>query len=513
MSFFKLVNLVLYCLLTYGCSSRLSLNNTLYPVQEGKKWGLMNSSGEVVVPFIYDGNHYGYTDGLISMRKGNKWCFLDESGKEIIAPLFTSVNRFREGLCAVSKGKGYGLINKKGEWVIEPFTKSSFFGVYNGLTEYRIGERWTFKNLKGEQAFPKTFLRIHSFNEGLAGVKDLKSGLWGVINTEGEYVIKPQFYQLSLYGFNEGLCGAYDSKTGKWGFIDKTGAFVIKAQFDQVFHFSEGLCGTAAGVDDETGFNARRWGFIDKKGMWRIEPKYELVWNFKEGLCKAVLNENWGFVDSDGKEVVPFIYDNVEHYYNGLAKVERSTLYKGYQKYFAYINKKGEYVWKPSNFNKVEALIEEEASKKPSINVQFSNKLVKDCLQLPERVKISASGQNAGRFSAEVKNRLGQDVFLRVNDFELKTYKIFKENGSNRFSSGGRGPYESLYKLFSKERHDGLKCGCQKQFINGSIAMKKKDLVHWVGARGVLWINIDGYYRSNGESFYERIKLPIEIVK
>ena len=513
MGYFQLKSLVFLCFLAWGCSTNLSVNKTLYPVEEGKKWGLINSAGDVVVPFIYDGSYYGYKDGLISMQKGKKWCFLDETGKEVIPPLFTSVNRFREGFCSVSKGEGFGLINKKGEWVVEPFTESSFLGVYNGLTEFRVGDRWAFKNLKGEQAFPKTFFETQSFNEGLAGVRDSESGLWGVINTKGEYVIKPQFYNLSLYGFNEGLCGAYDSKTGKWGFIDKAGAFVIKPQFDEVFHFSEGLCGAAAGVDDGTGFKERRWGFIDNKGSWRIEPKYEVVWNFQEGLCKAVLNEKWGFVDRGGKEVVPFIYDSVEHFYNGLAKVERSTLYKGYQKYIAYINKKGEYVWKPSNFNKVEALIEEEANRKPMINVRFSDVQIIDCLQLPERVKISASGQDAGRFSAEVKNRLGQDVFLRVNDFELKTFEIVKEDGSNSFSSGGPGVYELLYKLFSKESHDGLKCACQKQFIHGSIGMNKKDLVQWVGARGALWIDIEGFYRSNGKAFHESIKLPIEIVK
>jgi hypothetical protein len=51
---------------------------------------------------------------------------------------------------------------------------------------------------------------------------------WGYINTEGKWVVNPQFGHVN--DFNEGLAAV--EKEGQWGFIDKAGNFKINPQFD-----------------------------------------------------------------------------------------------------------------------------------------------------------------------------------------------------------------------------------------------------------------------------------------
>ena len=496
-----------------GCSSQPVKNDSLFPVKEGKSWGLINVHGEIVVPFIYDDNYYGYSEGLVSMRKNGKWCFLDKQGHEVIQPRFTSTYKFHEGVCAVSEGSGYGLINRKGDWVVKPFTDSSFLGVSSGLVDCKIGEKWAYKNLDGKQAFPQTFLSTHSFQEGLAGVRDSKSGHWGVINTEGKYVIGPQFSNLSLYGFQDGLCGALDLKTRKWGFINKKGEYVIKPQFDDLFHFSEGLCAAAGGVDDGTGFKKKKWGVINTKGEWVVKPSYEVLWDFREGRCKARLNGKWGFIDRTGNVAVPFIYQTVEAFHNGLARIERSILGNGYHRYMAYINKDGEVIWRASNYKEVEALIKKEEDKKPTIDISFTDKWSKGKIILPKRVQIRATGEKPGHFNALIRNTLDQDVFLKVTGFEGLSYELEKEDGSVAFSSGmPTDEYRFLYELVSKDIHNSA-CACSKQYISGSMGIAPKKLIYWIGARGTVSLTIEGYYKSNGKAFHESIDLPIEIVK
>ena len=60
------------------------------------------------------------------------------------------------------------------------------------------------------------------FAEGVAAVQGA-SGKWGYIDTNGEWVVNPQFDWAN--DFSDGL--ALVELNGKYGYIDKTGAFVI----------------------------------------------------------------------------------------------------------------------------------------------------------------------------------------------------------------------------------------------------------------------------------------------
>lgn len=67
--------------------------------------------------------------------------------------------------------------------------------------------------------------------------------------------------------FHEDLCAAKDPITHVWGYIDKDGTWVIKPQFEVAYSFSQGL----AMVLDPASDN---YGFIDKNGDWKIPPRF-----------------------------------------------------------------------------------------------------------------------------------------------------------------------------------------------------------------------------------------------
>lgn len=75
-------------------------------VELNKKFGFINSKGEVAIPLIYDNAHDFYSwqrNGyLTNVRLGNKEGVIDTSGKEIILIKYDLVGLFREGLAAVT---------------------------------------------------------------------------------------------------------------------------------------------------------------------------------------------------------------------------------------------------------------------------------------------------------------------------------------------------------------------------------------------------------------------------
>jgi KWG Leptospira. len=141
---------------------------------------------------------------------------------------------------------------------------------------------------------------------------------------------------------------------GKWGYIDKTGRIILAAQFDSANEFSEGLAFVKVG---------EKHGYINKTGQIVIEPKYDYVGGgnycseFKEAMACISLDNKIGYIDNKGRIIAAPQFDNAQSFSHGLARVtlgglepvEQGSDVVGFRGRFAYIDKKGSYVWKPAN--------------------------------------------------------------------------------------------------------------------------------------------------------------------
>jgi len=131
---------------------------------------------------------------------------------------------------------------------------------------------------------------------------------YGFVDKTGKIVIPPQFDE--VWSFSEGLCGVRIDK--KYGFIDKTGNIVISCQFDDVSPngFVEGLCGVKIGETfiEKRGMTiynpgGEKWGFIDKTGKIVITPQFDEVGFFREGFCSVMIGHKSFIIDKTGKIV------------------------------------------------------------------------------------------------------------------------------------------------------------------------------------------------------------------
>jgi hypothetical protein len=64
---------------------------------EGGKWGLLDSSGKVLLPLNYDGLEY-LGEKLYSYKAGEKWGIIRDDNTILLPPLFYSFHKFEEGL-------------------------------------------------------------------------------------------------------------------------------------------------------------------------------------------------------------------------------------------------------------------------------------------------------------------------------------------------------------------------------------------------------------------------------
>jgi len=85
-----------------------------------KKYGFINTNGEVAIPAQFD-EVRNFSEGLAAVKLNNKWGFIDKEGNIIIPCQFDGVDsnrNFSEGLAAVCLNKKWGFINKLGKIVI-----------------------------------------------------------------------------------------------------------------------------------------------------------------------------------------------------------------------------------------------------------------------------------------------------------------------------------------------------------------------------------------------------------
>jgi hypothetical protein len=200
------------------------------------------------------------------------------------------------------KERLWGLIDRKGEWVIRPQMKDDVLHP---------------EHIDGEAIF----------------VLDGTAKKWGLLELKTErWLIRPRYD--SIYdGFSEGLasvCGE-DYTRACW-YIDRTGKQVIPSGYP---HYSAALSfhnGVAA-VADHNQFD--RWGLIDKSGNWIVKPMfYDIMWA-GEGLWIGRTgkygdpNKTYIYLDNAGKKAVDVVLKSAGSFSDGLARVEDSTG-KGY---------------------------------------------------------------------------------------------------------------------------------------------------------------------------------------
>jgi hypothetical protein len=233
-------------------------SDTLVPTEVADKWGYADREGHIVIaPQFVQAR--SYSEGLAAVyvetepaskvgfvdQRGTqpakqavrKWGFIDSHGQLVVPAVYEGVGIFSEGLAAVtyeipsSDEDTWGYIDTTGKIVVKP-----------------------------------QFSLAHPFSEGLAmvqsggkrifdpGIKDFVT--MGYIDHNGRWAFRSEFLYYFYDSFSEGLV-PFRKNFGKWEYKDKTGKTVIEPRFDWGGSFVQGVAPIVS---------AGKCGHIDKSG-------------------------------------------------------------------------------------------------------------------------------------------------------------------------------------------------------------------------------------------------------
>jgi|GEM_PF-4880917 len=172
----------------------------------------------------------------------------------------------------------------------------------------------------------------------VAAVTDAE-GYYGYINTNGEWVVAPQYAM--AYPFCNGYATVCTDWGGtEWQIIDKQnniikkldGVYVIAVDANY-YYITVPLEQTIVEDmmiitrDDPFSSSEIKYGFANSMGEIILEPQYTEVMAFREGLAAVnfgTLGEpSWGYVDKTGNTVIQPQFMEAWFFSNGLAYVEK----------------------------------------------------------------------------------------------------------------------------------------------------------------------------------------------
>ena len=284
------------------------------------KWGYIDSSNQVVIPFIYDwARHFneGYASVLKIIEGENKWGIIDKKGVPITKFKYKFVVGFSEGIAGVCEENRFTCVDSTGKELFEPAYKM-ILPYENGYAlAIEPGNKYSLLDRIGNKVL-SGFDGLSDLKEGVIGA--CKDGLWGFVDISGKTII-PFIYNEVVNGFENGFC-CVKLDNNRFGFIDRNEQTVVPFVLKEVIisnrtknKLHQKTLAVVA-LDIRKGFVNLENKVVEGYMPPPLRPKYDV---------KKFVNSYGIIRPEDGEVVLPFNYSDVRPYNDGLAKVSLGT--------------------------------------------------------------------------------------------------------------------------------------------------------------------------------------------
>ena len=270
----------------------------------GNKWGIVNLKKEFITKAEFESIHYSGGDRIIAFRKlgptVSRFGCLNLSGEIMIPFKYDGIKI--EGLRAVVFIKNgvrfeHGLIDLEDKEII-PLKFKNIYPI--GSLRYAVENFETKTSLFTEQGVKLIDFVIDSispFRKGKAVIyQDLKQGL---IDREGEIKIEPLYREIKISNLGTVSARLFD----EWKMLDGENHELNKINGDELKSLDPKLYRITI---------SKKSGILDESLKFKIAPVYDDLNDFHSNKMIAKRNGKFGFIRSNGSEILPFIFDSLQ---------------------------------------------------------------------------------------------------------------------------------------------------------------------------------------------------------
>ncbi len=279
-------------------------------VQE-PKYGLIDTLGQLTVDAVYE--EIGeFSEGRLAVQRAGLWGFVDAEGLEVIPCRFREVSNFSEGLAAVKIGRQWGYIDKQGD-VIMDFNYNKAGNFKGGMAWVNTSDGTGYIDKKEKFIIPVKFEKAFDFEGEVARV--VVDGKFALIGREGKFVVKPRFTTIEAFNKHGLAIVSYGKDWTRYGIINRNGTLLTTQTYNEIQPYSEGLAVVKL---------KESYGYIDTTGQLTIASNYSKAAAFYEGRAAAQKEGICGYISRTGNAVIPFQFSKCLDFQDG-----KAVVYKG----------------------------------------------------------------------------------------------------------------------------------------------------------------------------------------
>ncbi len=481
-SLFLVKNFATCFVLAFGllCFSSINFNiqaQSYYPVKINQQWGLMDSTGQLVISPQYEVIGAPEKFGYILMQQAGKIGMLDRKGKILIPAKYEEVKILGQHFISVKEAGIQKVINAVGQLVLQDpnyeqlsvlhpqfltFSQNGRFGCINAVGQLIIPPKYEsikihkdnyFKvqngrhhgllHLNGEEIVPAHSEEIRVLDNGL--IFYLKGVLWGAFDQKGQSVIQAKF-------------SAYQAINSALIKLERFGAFhlfnvlenkiVSKQTMQDFLSFSDQYALTRRG---------EKFGLIDYQGKQILANQYQEIQSFSDVAFRVRNGWKWGVINNAEQQLLAYEYDFIAPIRKGKALVKKGN-------FFGIIDANGAIIV-PAEYSKINVSgenIKAFKGEKWTLYYIDENGNPLKGPKFNKHFKIQVQGNNE---AAELRrlNRDGFDNSYLLDDFEWFYDSNQRKWGLRRLSDG-QNEIEPTFNTIQIERDLGFTIvGIEKQ--------------------------------------------------
>ncbi len=291
------------------CQSIDDFHENLASAKIEDKYGFINSTGDIIIPFEYDSVNY-FSNGYVGVCKNGKWGIINKHNQLVISYKYDFAFAYYHTLfLVVQKGKINYITRDENDFINFEYDEVDWFR--SNYAKIRINGKYGYIDTLGNLVVPAKYIRAYDAQHGW---------IWAIdADSNDVYIHIPldqNFNDLGHVGLKEGDY-MYIREEDKVGVLHRSGKFIAPIEFREIFQFSEGYA-TAYKVRNDSLFKY----YLDTLGNLVDVTRYDRIYNFYDGFAKVKKDSLFGFINTNGVEVVKCRYKSAIYFQNGISYIE-----------------------------------------------------------------------------------------------------------------------------------------------------------------------------------------------
>ncbi len=251
-------------------------------------YGLISEDGRSLLPMKYD-KITPFMRGGLKIELNKKFGAVNSKGELYVPTEYIHLSSYNElGYLIAKKVYKFGVLDDKGK-VAVPFEYDKLLPIHNDIGVCMLNGGYGFIGPRGKIRIPTDYQSV----VGLSGdfVQVQFAYKFGVMTKKGKLLIKPELD--AIVDRNDGYFNLF--KDNKLSLMNSEGKVITPYIYEKIGSYVEDYA-----IVRKDG----RYGFIDKNGRVRIPIIYNGVGNFRDGVSYVVLNEQPLKINKKG-EILP----------------------------------------------------------------------------------------------------------------------------------------------------------------------------------------------------------------